>query len=154
MRAWRERADLQAARQAVFRARVVSATRALAWGKLRRSLGRWQEVHSSAQVAVITRLRAEGHARRKILGRFWRGWISARDLQVTWRRERWALGTCVLCSIGFPLFFCVLLKTGPCVCVWVCVFCFVNSNQATLERRPSWHRLQEHDKIVGHSQHC
>jgi len=62
--------------------RVASATRAVAEGKLRRSLARWQEVHGSARVASITRLRAEGHARRKILGRFWRAWVSAQDLQV------------------------------------------------------------------------
>lgn len=33
-------------------------------------------------MATITRLRAEGHARRKLLARFLKGWLAARDLQV------------------------------------------------------------------------
>eukprot|EP00752_Nemacystus_decipiens_P012979 g11485.t1 len=81
LRAWRERADLQAARKAVFCARVASAGRVIAAGKLRRSLTRWQEVHGSARVATITLLRADGHARRKVLGKIWRAWSAVRDLQ-------------------------------------------------------------------------
>ncbi|CAM9691538.1 unnamed protein product [Ectocarpus fasciculatus] len=81
LRAWRERADLQAARKAVFRARVTSATTIVAAGRLRRSFARWQEFHGSSQVATVTRLRAEGHARRKLLGKFWVAWVEVRDLQ-------------------------------------------------------------------------
>ncbi|CAN0368161.1 unnamed protein product, partial [Ectocarpus sp. 12 AP-2014] len=81
LRAWRERADLQAARKAVFRARITSATTIVAAGRLRRSFARWQEFHGSSQVATVTRLRAEGHARRKVLGKFWAAWVAVRDLQ-------------------------------------------------------------------------
>ncbi|CAM9929335.1 unnamed protein product, partial [Sphacelaria rigidula] len=81
VKAWRQRADLQAARKAVFRARVASAAAVLAASKRRRTFLRWEELHRASQVATITRLRAEGHARRKLLGRFWQGWLAARDLQ-------------------------------------------------------------------------
>ncbi|CAM9418317.1 unnamed protein product [Ectocarpus sp. 8 AP-2014] len=81
LRAWRERADLQAARKSVFRARITSATTIVAAGRLRRSFARWQEFHGSSQVATVTRLRAEGHARRKVLGKFWAAWVAVRDLQ-------------------------------------------------------------------------
>eukprot|EP00904_Undaria_pinnatifida_P006700 jgi/Undpi1/315/HiC_scaffold_1.g00311.m1 len=81
VRAWRERAELQAARKAVFSARVASAAVILAKGRLRRSLGRWREVHGSARVAAIGRARAKGHAQRNVLGKFWRAWMAARDLQ-------------------------------------------------------------------------
>lgn len=82
MRAWRERADLQAARRAVFSARVSSAASALTEGRLRRALGRWREVHGSARVAAIGWARAGGHARRIVLMKFWRTWVAARDFQV------------------------------------------------------------------------
>lgn len=62
--------------------RVASATSTIAEGKLGRSFARWQEVHGSSRVRTITRLRAEAHARRQILGKFWRAWVDARDLQV------------------------------------------------------------------------
>ncbi|CAM9402883.1 unnamed protein product, partial [Ectocarpus sp. 12 AP-2014] len=81
LRAWRERADLQAARKAVFRARITSAATIVAAGRLRRSFARWQEFHGSSQVATVTRLRAEGHARRKVLGKFWAAWVAVRELQ-------------------------------------------------------------------------
>ena len=80
--AWRATADLQAARRAVFHARVSTAAGVLAGGKLRRALDRWREFHDSSRVTLITRLRAEGHAQRKILGKFWRAWVAARDVQV------------------------------------------------------------------------
>ncbi|CAM9238860.1 unnamed protein product [Ectocarpus sp. 13 AM-2016] len=81
LRAWRKRADLQAARKAVFRARITSATTIVAAGRLRRSFARWQEFHGSSQVATVTRLRAEGYARRKVLGKFWAAWVAVRELQ-------------------------------------------------------------------------
>lgn len=65
--------------------RVASAATVLAEGKVRRSLTRWQEVHGSARVATITLLRADGHARRKVLGKIWRAWTAVRDLQVWFR---------------------------------------------------------------------
>ncbi|CAM9170084.1 unnamed protein product [Scytosiphon promiscuus] len=81
LRAWKERSDLQAARKAVFSARVASAATVVAEGKLQRSFARWREVHGSARVATITRLRADAHARRKLLGKFLKAWKAARDLQ-------------------------------------------------------------------------
>ena len=86
MGAWRERADLQAARKAVFFARVSSVARVLTEGRLRRALGRWREVHGSARVAAIGWARAGGHARRNVLIKVWRTWVAARDFQV---RDGW-----------------------------------------------------------------
>lgn len=82
LRAWKERADLQAVRKAVFDARVASATVALAESKLRRYLGRWVDVHGSARVVTITRMRADGHARTKTLKKFWEAWGAAVRVEV------------------------------------------------------------------------
>lgn len=85
--------------------RVASAVRVIAEGKLGRSFSRWQEVHRSARVKGITRLRAEAHARRKILGKFWLAWMEARDLHVcvcvcVWQQSRgWGAVSCIRMSI-------------------------------------------------------